>query len=172
MRSVLSVRRRAWFALSSLLVLLVFVLAACGSNGSNTGGSTNTGSGSTTAATPTTGASAFGCPGAVMTTAPSPAKIVLKPSDSNTTVTAHVGDVVEIDLPFGQAWSGPTTSQGELQLQGTAGAAVPTSKVCIWRFTAQGTGTTQVEFFGRAICQKGQMCPQYIMRVPYTIVIK
>lgn len=165
----LSVRRSASFVFGSLLVLLVFVLAACGSN---TGGSTNTGSGSTTAATPTVSGIAYGCPGTVMTTAPAPAKIVLKPSDSNATVTAHVGDVVQIELPFGQAWSGPTASQGELQLQGTAGSAVTASKVCIWRFTAQSTGTTQVEFYGKAICQKGQMCPAYITRIPYTIVIK
>jgi hypothetical protein len=169
MRSVLCSRRSAWFALGSLFVLLVFVLVACGYNA---GGSTNTGSGSTAGATPTTSASAYGCPGTVMTTAPAPANIVLKPSNSNSTVTAHVGDVVEIELPFGQAWTGPTTSQGGLQLQGSAGSAVTTSKMCVWRFTAQGTGTTQVEFYGRAICQKGQMCPQYITRIPYTIVIK
>ena len=169
MRSVFSVRRSGWFAFGSLLVLLVFTLAACGYN---SGGSTNTGSGSTTGATPTASASAYGCPGTVMTTAPAPANIVLKPSNSNSTVTAHVGDVVEIELPFGQAWTGPTTSQGELQLQGPAGSAVTASKVCIWRFTAQSTGTTQVEFYGRAICQKGQMCPAYITRIPYTIVIQ
>lgn len=169
MRSVLRTRRSAWFALSSLLVLLVFTLAACGSN---TGGSTNTGSGSTTGTTPTASASAYGCPGTVMTTTPAPANIVLKPSNSNATVTAHVGDVVEIELPFGQVWTGPTTSQGELQLQGTPGSAVTTSKMCVWRFTAQGTGTTQMEFYGRALCQKGQMCPQYITRIPYTIVVK
>ena len=107
-----------------------------------------------------------------MTTSPSPAKIVLKQSDSNTTITAQVGDVVEIDLPFGQTWTGPTASQGELQLQGPAGYAVTASKMCVWRFTAQSAGTTQVEFYGKAICQKGQMCPLYIMRIPYTIVVK
>ena len=167
MRSVSRTRQNAWFAFGSLLVLLVFVLAACGYN---SGGSTNTGS--TTGTTPTASASAYGCPGTVMTTAPGPANIVLKPSNSNSTVTAHVGDVVQIELPFGQAWTGPTTSQGGLQLQGPAGSAVTASKVCVWRFTAQGTGTTQMEFYGRALCQKGQMCPQYIMRIPYTIVIK
>ena len=168
MRSVQSVQRRTWFALASFLVLLVFALTACGSN---TGGSTtNPGSSSITAATPTV--SVYGCPGAVMTTAPSPAKIVLKQSDSNTTITAQVGDVVEIDLPFGQAWTGPTTSQGQLQLQGSAGYAVTASKMCVWRFTAQSTGTTQVEFYGRAICQKSQVCPLYIMRIPYTIVVR
>ncbi len=168
MRSVQSVQRRTWFALGSFLVLLVFALAACGSN--TGGGSTTSGAGST--ATPPATASAYGCPGTVMTTAPSPAKIVLKQSDSNATITAHVGDVVEIDLPFGQTWTGPTASQGELQLQGPAGYAVTASKMCVWRFTAQSTGTTQVEFYGKAMCQKGQMCPLYIMRIPFTIVIK
>jgi hypothetical protein len=170
MRSVQSVRRRTWFAPGSFLILMVFVLAACGYNTGT--GSTTTGSGSTTAATPTTTVSAYGCPGTVMTTAPAPAKIVLKQSDSSSTVTAHVGDVVEIDLPFGQTWTGPTTSQGELQLQTPAGYALTASKVCVWRFTAQNAGTTQVDFFGKAICQKGQMCPLYIMRIPYTIVTK
>jgi hypothetical protein len=170
MRSVQSVQRRTWFALGSFLVLLVFALAACGSN--TGGGSTKTGSGTTPVVTPTTTASLYGCPGTVMTTSPSPAQIVLKQSDSNSTITAHVGNVVEIDLPFGQAWTGPTTSQGELQLQGPAGYAVTASKMCVWRFTAQSSGTTQIEFYGKAICQKGQVCPLYIMRIPYTIVIK
>jgi hypothetical protein len=170
MRSVQSLQRRTWFALGSVLVLLVFALAACGSNTS--GGTTTTGAGSTPVATPPATASTYGCPGIVMTTSPSPAKIVLKQSDSNTTITAQVGDVVEIDLPFGQTWTGPTASQGELQLQGPAGYAVTASKMCVWRFTAQSAGTTQVEFYGKAICQKGQMCPLYIMRIPYTIVVK
>jgi len=166
-----SVQWRTWFALGTFLTLIVLVLAACGSNTST--GSTSPGAGSTpVAATPTTTASASGCPGTVMTTSPSPAKIVLKQSDSNATITAHVGDVVEVDLPFGQTWTGPTVSQGELQLQGPAGYALPTSKMCVWRFTAQSAGTTQVEFYGKAICQKGQMCPLYVMRIPYTIVIK
>ncbi len=168
MRSVQIRRRRTWFALGSFLTLMIFALAACGANT----GSGTTSPGSSSATTPTTTVSAYGCPGAVMTTAPAPAKIVLKQSDSNTTITAHVGDVVEIDLPFGQAWTGPTTSQGELQLQTPAGYALTASKVCVWRFTAQSAGTTQVAFLGKAICQKGQMCPLYIMRIPYTIVIK
>ena len=170
MRNVHSFQRRTWFALGSILVLLVFALAACGSNTS--GGTATTGAGSTPVATPPATAGVNGCPGTVMTTSPSPAKIVLKQSDSNTIITARVGDVVEIDLPFGQAWSGPTASQGDLQLQGPAGYAVTASKMCVWRFTAQSAGTTQVEFYGKAICQKGQMCPLYIMRIPYTIVVK
>jgi len=90
-------------------------------------------------------------------------------SNSNTTVTAHKGDVIEIQLPFGQLWNGPTTSQGALQLQTPYGYASQTAKSCIWRFTAQGTGTTQLIFYAKAICKKGQMCPQYVMSVPFSI---
>lgn len=160
---------RSKFLLVGALVALLALLAACG---------TNTGSPPTTgnqppAASPSPAASTTGCPSsAVITTAPSPANVVLKPSNNNSSITAHVGDVIEIDLPFGHAWTGPMSSQGQLQLQQPAGFALTTAKACVWRFTAQGAGTTQLEFYGKAICQKGQSCPLYIMRLPYTIVVK
>jgi hypothetical protein len=84
-------------------------------------------------------------------------------------ITAHQGDVIEIQLPFGQQWNGPTTSQGTLQLQTPYGYPSQTANSCIWRFTAQGTGTTQLEFYGKAICKAGQMCPQYVVSVPFSI---
>ena len=153
--------------LGSFIVVLAFVLAACGTNP----GSTSTGAPSSSPTTTTAGTS--GCPGgAAASAASSPANVVLKPSNSNTTVTARVGDVIEIDLPFGQAWTGPTSSQGELQLQTPGGYAMTATKMCVWRFTAQAAGTTQLNFYGKAICKAGQMCPQYIMNLPYTIVIK
>lgn len=161
--------RRSFFLAGVLVTVLAFMLAACGSN-------TTTGSGSGSsgpAKTPTAAPSLTGCPSATaMNTVPAPANVVLKPSNNNSTTSAKVGDVIEIDLPFGQAWSGPLASQGELTLQQPAGFALTPSKVCVWRFTAQSAGTTQLEFYGKAICQKGQACPQYIMRLPYTIVIK
>jgi hypothetical protein len=108
----------------------------------------------------------------VVGTSPTQANIVLKPSNSNTAVDAHQGDVIEVQLPFGQLWNGPTTSQGVLQLQTPYGFASQTANSCIWRFTAQGAGTTQLNFFGKAICIKGQMCPQYVVSMPFTITVK
>ncbi|HLX55643.1 MAG TPA: hypothetical protein VKR83_01320 [Ktedonobacteraceae bacterium] len=167
MRSVRNVQKRTWFLVGSFMTIMIFALAACGAS---------VGSGSTsTASTPVahaTSVSAYGCPGAVMSTPPAPANVVLKQTESNSIIKAKVGDVIEVDLPFGQSWSGPTTSQGELQLQTPAGYALPTAKVCVWRFTAQGTGTTQLEFYGRAICGKGALCPLYIRSLPFTLVIK
>lgn len=169
MRSTSVGRWRIWLVAGSLLTMLVFVLAACGTN-------PGTGSGpAPTATTPVTApvANANGCPSAsVVNTPPTPANVVLKPANSNGVATARVGDVVEVDLPFGHAWTGPTASQGELQLQPPAGYALTPTKVCVWRFTAMSAGTTELNFYGKAICKKGELCPQYILNLPYKIVVK
>src|SRR5437588_8028327 len=106
--------RRSFFLAGVLVTVLAFVLAACGANTSTGSG---TGSSGSTSTTPTASASQTGCPSTTaMSTVPAPANVVLKPSNNNSTTSAKVGDVIEIDLPFGQAWSGPVTSQGELTL--------------------------------------------------------
>lgn len=169
MRAVQIDGRRSIWLIISLATALVFVLAACGANS----GSGTTSTGSTPPPTSTGGVNPHGCPSnAVISTAPTAANVVLKPSNSSKTVNAHQGDVIEIRLPFGQLWNGPTTSQGVLQLETPAGYAWTATNSCVWRFTAQGTGITQLNFFGKAMCKKGQMCPQYIMSLPFTINVK
>ncbi len=171
MRTVRVDRRRLTWLIISLVTVLAFVLTACGTNSGSGSGSTSTGS--TPPPASTGSVNPHGCPSnAVVNTAPAPANVVLKPSNSNTTVNAHQGDVIEIELPFGQAWNGPSSSQGVLQLQTPAGYALESANACVWRFTAQGTGTTQLNFFGKAICKKGEMCPQYVTSVPFTIKVK
>lgn len=169
MRAVQIDGRRSIWLIISLATALVFVLTACGANA----GSGTTSTGSTPPPTSTGGVNPHGCPSnAVISTAPTAANVVLKPSNSSKTVNAHQGDVIEIRLPFGQLWNGPTTSQGVLQLETPAGYAWTATNSCVWRFTAQGTGITQLNFFGKAMCKKGQMCPQYIMSLPFTINVK
>ncbi len=161
-------RRKSLWIMLSLATALAFVLTACGSNTSSGSGSTS--SGNTPVPIATSATNTNGCPNnTVINTASTPANIVLKTSNSNTMVTAHQGDVIEIQLPMGQMWNGPTTSQGVLQLQTPYGYVSQTANSCIWRFTAQGSGTTHLSFFGRAICKKGQMCPQYVVSVPFSI---
>jgi hypothetical protein len=168
MRTVQIGKRKSLWLLLSLATALVFILTACGTNSSSGSGSTTTGTTPAPVATSTTNAN--GCPSnAVVNSAPTPANIVLNTSNSNKMVTAHQGDVIEIQLPFGQVWNGPTTSQGALQLQTPYGYPSQTANSCIWRFTAQGTGTTNLNFYGRALCKKGQMCPQYVLSVPFSI---
>jgi len=169
MRTVQIDRRKSIWLFISLATTLAFILTACGTNSSS--GSSSTGTTSVPIATSTVNSN--GCPSnAVVGTTSSAANVVLKTSNSNTTVTAHQGDVIEIQLPFGQLWNGPTISQGVLQLQTPYGYASQTANSCIWRFTAQGTGTTQLNFYGRAMCKKGQMCPQYVISVPFSIHVK
>ena len=169
MRTVQIDGRRSIWVVILLATALAFVLTACGANS----GSGSTSTGSTPPPSFTSGVNPHGCPSnAVVGTAQRPANVVLKPSNSSTTVNAHQGDVIEIQLPFGQLWNGPTTSQGVLQLQSPAGYASQTANSCVWRFTAQGTGTTQLNFYGKAMCKKGQLCPQYVMSVPFTINVK
>jgi hypothetical protein len=167
MQAIHIIRRHSLFIVVPL-VLLVTILAACGTNGT-TGGNNPT-------SAPTTAPPAVngdGCPSnAVVNTAPAAANVMVKMSDANKTITVHNGDVIEIRLPYGQAWTGPTASQGALELQTPSGYALPTDKVCVWRFVAKGTGTTNITFYGRAICKKGAMCAQYILDVPITIDVK
>ena len=171
MRMVQINRRKSLWLIISLATALAFILTACGTNSNSGSGSTSTGT--TPAPVATSTVNSNGCPSnAVVGTTSTPANVVLKPSNSNTAVNAHQGDVIEIQLPFGQLWNGPTTSQGVLQLQTPYGYASQTANSCIWRFTAQGTGTTQLNFYGRAMCKKGQMCPQYVASVPFNIHVK
>ena len=158
--------------ISVLTVLLMLVLAACGSPTTGTGSAPG-GSTSTPAPTATHG-TATGCPNkTTVNTQPAAASVVLNNTGVNTTATVKRGDIVEIDLPFGHNWSGPTNSaQGLLLEQDPSGYASPTGHVCVWRFLAASTGTAEINFTGRPICQKGQLCPMYIMAAPFTIKIQ
>ncbi len=163
--------QKTLLSIVSLAALLTFVLAACGSTGGP-----GAGPGTTPTPTPTTSqgyGTAHGCPSdAVVTPAPPTANVTVKMTDTNTTVTASIGDVIEIQLPFGLRWTGPTTSVGGLQLQTPAGYASTAIGMCIWRFSASSAGTTHLTFFARAICQKGQYCPLFVLAIPFTIVVK
>jgi hypothetical protein len=136
----------------SLATLLTVVLAACGSNGASGSGA---GSGSTPTPITVLGyGTAHGCPGdALVSTAAPAANVTVKLVEANTTVKAHVGDIIEIQLPFGQKWTGPTASVGILQLQTPAGYASAATKMCIWRFRAQGAGMALLPFSASALCK-------------------
>jgi len=163
------------FFLALVLLALTCIVAACGSNA---GSGTSTGGTGSSPANPSPTAvkgygTAQGCPSdMVVSTAPSAANVLVKPSQTNAAITAHVGDVVEIRLPFGQRWTGPTASEGGLTIQQPAGYAWKTDNVCVWRFTAKSTGTTNLEFHQQALCKAGQLCPMYVVEVPFVINVK
>ena len=164
------------FLLALVLLTLTGIVAACGTNASS--GTSTGGTGNSPIANPSPTAvkgygTAQGCPSdMVVSTAPSAANVVVKSNQTNAAITAHVGDVVEIRLPFGQKWSGPTASEGNLEIQQPSGYAWKTDKVCVWRFTAKSAGTTNLEFHEQALCKPGQMCPMYIAEFPFVITVK
>ncbi len=163
--------RRSWMLFGAFVLALVFVLSACGTN-------TTSGSQSSFTPTPTSTpkhlANANGCPNnTVVTTPPAPASVILTNKNSGNTISVSKGETVEVHLPLGMAWSGPTNlSQELLTMQGPAGYADSATNACVWRFVAVGTGTAQLAFVGRPICKKGQLCPMYIMAMPFTVEIK
>lgn len=162
------IRRGSFILILPFVLALVLLLSACGANGT-------TGAGPKLTPSPT-GVKGYGmmhgCPSNVVVGVQPPANVIVKLADHNSTVTAHKGDVVEVQLPFGQAWRGPTTSQGPLQLQAPAGYAEVSQQMCVWRFIAQTTGTVRLTYSGSAICQPGMLCPMYVMSVPFTIDVK
>ena len=175
MPTIYSMQKRALIPLGLLaLCIMAFSFASCGA--ASTGGNVAGSASATAVSAPVVikgYGSTNGCPSdTVVNTVPTQANVVLQPSDANTTITAHSGDVIEVRLPFGHKWGGPATSQGILQLQGPAGYALKTNNVCVWRFVAQGTGSIQLNFTGRPICKRVQMCPLFIMSVPFKISVK
>ena len=140
------------------------LLAACGSSSTTTG--------STPPTTVKGYGTAYGCPSDAVVTNPISPNVTVQPSQMNSTITAKNGDVIQVNLPFGSKWTGPSTSQGNLQLQTPAGYALKSSNVCVWQFIAKGSGTVQLSFTKQALCKSGQLCPQYIMNVPFTVSVK
>jgi hypothetical protein len=114
----------------------------------------------------------YGCPSnIVVSPAPPAADVTVQPNQGATPIHAHQGEVIEIQVPFGLTWEGPTTSQGPLQLQSPYGYAWKPDSACIWRFLAQGTGTVELLFSGMAICKKGLHCVPSVTEASFTIKV-
>lgn len=171
-KSLLS-QRKSLPLLISLLLLLTFMLVACGTNSSTTGGSVASTPTTVVTPTPTSGVSGIdSCPGMTpVTTTPSKADVVLKSVNGNKTVDAKKGDLVEIDLAFGRRWEGPDNVSKTL-LTEQASYADSSANMCVWRFLTIGTGTAHIDFTAHALCAKGEVCPQYIQVISFVLDIK
>jgi hypothetical protein len=114
---------------------------------------------------------AHGCPSNSVVRKRSSPNVTVTQQQANTTITAHTGDLIEFQFPFGSRWSGPTTSQGHLRLQLPAGYAVSTAQICVWRFVVAGPGTTQLNFTKGPLCKPGWPCPFFALLLSFTIVV-
>lgn len=175
--SALHMRRTSLYVSALLSLTLLLFLSACGAGG--TGGNSGTGSngnGSSDGTTKTVKGfgSSHGCPtDAVIEKRGSNPAVTIKPAQQDSTVQAHKGDVIEVQLPFGSRWTGPTKSQGPLQLDLTPGFADQSAKTCVWRFTALGTGKTELGFSKQPLCTgKERVCAMYIIRYDFTINVQ
>jgi len=169
-------------AILGIVGALFVVLSACGPNTSST--TTGSGSGGTTGTPtprptptptiPTTGyAGIHGCPSDMtVSNAPKSVNVTIRNTDVNSTVIAHVGDTIEVRLPFGQKWEGPVQLPTNLEQQQPAGYAFIPDHVCIWRFVAQGVGIANLDFTMQPLCLKGTMCPMYIADETFTVDVK
>jgi len=159
------------------ILALILLLAACGSKVGTTGAGGGGGQTPTPKPSPTSGfvkgyGTSVGCPSdMVVNNAPAKANILLELTNMDSTVTAHVGDIIEVRLPFGHKWGGPGIALHGLELQPPAGYAWKADSVCIWRFVAKGEGTTQLLFQSQPLCKPGEMCPMFITAIPFTIVV-
>ncbi len=160
-------------ALRIVLFVTIFalILAACGTRSGGNGAGLHP-SPIPTSGTVTGYGTAHGCPSdVVVSPAPPAADVTVQPKQGTTPITAHQGEVIEVQMPFGLVWEGPTTSQGPLQLQSPYGYAWKPSDACIWRFLAQGTGTVELPFSGMAICQRNLHCVPSVTEASFTIKV-
>jgi hypothetical protein len=176
MRKAYGIRCGPFWLVIALSLLGALLLSACGNA---TGAHTQSGAASSSsqpAATPTTikgYGTSHGCPSdAVVSTTPTAGAVVVKASQNDQTITVHKGDIVIFELPFGHRWSAPAGSQGVLELQPPAGYASLDTQSCIWRYVAQSSGQSKVIFLARALCNPGQLCPQYIIQFSFTIKVE
>jgi len=171
MRTIHALRHKKCVSLALFAVICAFVLAGCGPRRS-TAGAAPTPSPIPTAGTVRGYGAAFGCPSdVVVRTAPAAANFTLRRGQGPTTITIQSGDVMEVQLPFGIAWRGPTTSAGVLELQYPSGYAWKPSNACIWRFVARRAGAVELTFFGTALCKKPTLCAPSEIISAFTIQV-
>jgi hypothetical protein len=108
--------------------------------------------------------------------------LVLSPSSPQATVTpggvgfapkegsAHVGDLIQVQLPVTQRWGDPKISGG-VSLLAPAGVQDTARNVCFWNFKATSKGDATIEFVGGALCAPNQPCPLYAILESYLVHI-
>ena len=170
-----SVSRRARYAFAtSAVLLLTLALGACGVSSTST-----TGLGSSGAATPTatsgvrtTGTSAKPCPIVGTSVNLGSPALVLTATSANHTGTAHVGDLIVVELPATSRWQLAQAASASLQPAELQGVLDDSLNACVWSFRAQSVGASSLNFSGSAVCEGGQECPQFIIALDFTVNVE
>jgi hypothetical protein len=163
------------------LLIFIVALVACGKTVTTgvgaapaTGTATSAPTATATPAPATTPGStaATGCPAPTQhVTWPGSAPMRLSPKQSDA-VTVHVGQTLEIVLPFGHKWDMTQSPvAGILRMDTPAGYGDTSLQGCVWHFTALQAGQTNADFTLGPLCAKGMKCPQYIAVLDITITV-
>lgn len=159
-------------------------LAGCGvtttTTGVGGGGPTNSGSANSGApGTPGSGATGGDIHGTTVrpcmgSSSAAPAKtptIVLTVKNSHQTTQAHVGDVIEIQLPAKMTWNAPFVQNGTLTPLQPQGGMDEQSQTCRWVYQAHAKGALTLTYTGVFRCESGVACPAIAEDEEFTIQI-
>lgn len=98
--------------------------------------------------------------------------IVLTVKNSHQTTQAHVGDVIEIQLPAKMTWNAPSVQQnGTLTPLQPQGGMDEQSQTCRWVYQAQAKGSLTLTYIGVFRCESGVACPAIAEDEEFTIQI-
>lgn len=158
---------RAASALAASALLVLLVLAGCGvtSNGA-AGSAPNTTATATASALAASRASACPGPAGSVNDAGTPA-LVLTPQAANHSANAHVGTLVQVQLPDTSHWDYLSTAS--LAPLTPAGVHDATVGVCVWNFRPASVGTVKLSFARSAICHPSTPCPMYMQQVSFAL---
>ncbi len=163
---------RAMFTASAAM-LMMLALGACGVSSTSA-----LGAGSNSAATPTATTSAAGkdtsakpCPVVGTSVNLGSPALVLTPKSAKQEAVAHVGDLIVVELPTTSRWRFNQAASAQLQPGDLQGVLDDSLNACVWSFHAQSTGTTTLSFGGSAVCESGQMCPQFVIALNFPIKV-
>jgi hypothetical protein len=160
-------RRRTGVVVAGfMLALLALTLAGCGQA---TLGSQPP-SGNATSGHPIGGTSIRPCSGPLVSAASvGTVARVLTEAQSGQMVSAHAGELIQVQLPMTFHWSF-NDQAGNLAVVPPADGQDPTLNVCFWTFKAQSAGSVTLRFSGAPLCDPpAQQCSQLLIAANFTV---
>ncbi len=122
---------------------------------------------------PASGGSATSCsPGGQQTANVGNPTYVLTAATSGRTVTAHVGDTIQVRLPSSSRWSlQAAPSSAVLAAVAPSAMYVPSLNACVWTFQAKASGSATLNYGGAPICKPGQACAAYRIAMDFSVKV-
>lgn len=120
--------------------------------------------------TATGGTGAVACPDS--SDSPGNPALILTPTTPDRTGSAHVGDIVQVQLPTTSKWTyTPAQSAGALSPTSPSGVLIHSLNSCVWSFKAVADGAQTLSFMGQAICKVGQPCADYRIAMTFSVTV-